>query len=163
MSARCIRWAVALGLSMWALILWGAGCISTGTVAPGPSLNSFPPQIRGQCERQLAAAKAGIEKIDGKALEIKFGVNVRTARNCEWRDGMWVWGSEKYGWIGGYYSGQTISVGANPTNGLEVADGVLLHEFGHYLLAQRNGGMGHPAKYDPVFHWSWCDGKARQP
>lgn len=133
------------------------GCLTGRTLGTpkAPKFPTTPPEVAGQCQRQMDAAKQAIINC-GTPLKYTIQAKVTTHKGEQNFDGVWGW---RYGagYVGGLTSYGDITVGCNPNTGGEISDGVLFHEFGHYWLMSNYGIKNHDPKYDSVFNWSWID------
>lgn len=114
---------------------------------------SAPANIRAQVTEAEAAARACIVS-SGTRLDKRAGVRVVTRPGTRKFGGMWAWYSEEWGqFIGGMYSGTTITVACNPDNVADVYMDTLVHEFGHHWLVSNYGWnhYGSDCKHDPRY------------
>ena len=142
-----------LNIIIGVVIVGLVGCVSNKVNSP-----NYPSGIVNVCRQQLELAKVGIEGC-GSPLVYQSSLVVSVRKGTKLIDGMWCYELSSGYYIGGmtYYS-RNVIIGCNPNNENDISVGVLFHEFGHYWLQSNYGIANHPAKYDSIFHWSWCDG-----
>ena len=123
-----------------------------------PANSNKTADINNLCRNAKHESRIGIEKIDGKILIVENPLTAQKINGNKKINGIWCWKSEEWGgmWIGGMCYGNIIKVGCNPNTKDEVSYDMLLHECGHYWLMNNYNIENHPAKYNPIFHWSQC-------
>jgi len=148
----------ALALLFIAAVL-STGCASLFNRSQVSMENQYPPDIAEQCVVARVAARAGIERVDGKLLLVRYGQGVVKHPGERQVNGMWVWYEPRLQQeIGGMTEMALIIVGCNPVTGGDVNNGVLIHENGHFYLIMKDNDPSHNPKYDNVFdNWSRFD------